>query len=72
MLSVFEKNLDNARSLSNRKRNYLNIGAMDSARRLTPMANAENKLRDTADISITTEYIPINNYTLFKAERSTS
>jgi len=58
----FERNLENARSLSRRRKNMLTVGAMDSARRLTPMENTDHLMRTNSGITITTEYVPINNW----------
>ena len=58
----FEKDLENARSISRRRKNMLTVGAMDSARRLTPMETTDRQLRALSGITITTEYVPINNW----------
>ncbi|MBQ9031779.1 MAG: LysR family transcriptional regulator [Parasporobacterium sp.] len=62
LISRFEKDLNNARTLSHSRKNRLTVGAMDSARRLTPMETTERELRTVSDITITTEYVPINNW----------
>ena len=49
-------------STNRRRKNMLTVGAMDSARRLTPMENTDHLMRTNSGITITTEYVPINNW----------